>query len=84
MKNKSNKDKSFIEGLHKYIITHPQFRKKTNGNSETQIQAEIRPLIIRYLGKHFEDAGYKEFVARENHDYRDYWKPLFDCSWANA
>ena len=72
MKKKTNKVNSFIEGLHHYIVAHPQFRKKTSGKSETQIQAEIRPLIIRYLEKHFEKTGYKDFIAKANKSF--YWE----------
>lgn len=72
MKKKTTKTTSFIEGLHKYIVTHPQFRKKTGGKSETQIQAEIRPLIISYLEIQFKKAGYKDFVAKANKSF--YWE----------
>jgi len=72
MKKKTSKVKRFIEGLHKYVVNHPQFRQKTYGKSEVQIQTEIRPLIIRYLENHFEDAGYKDFVAKANKSF--YWE----------
>lgn len=72
MKNKTSKVTKFVEELHKYIVTHPQFRRKTDGKSETQIQTEIRPLIIRYLEGHFEKAGYKDFVAKANKSF--YWE----------
>ena len=45
MKKKSAKVTKFMEDLHSFIISNPQFRKKTKGKSETQIQAEIRPLL---------------------------------------
>ncbi len=72
MKKKSTKVNDFIENLHNYIITSPQFRKKTMGKSETKIQSEIRPLIIRYLEMHFEKAGYIDFVAKANKSF--YWE----------
>jgi len=72
MKKKTNKVTIFIDGLHNYIITHPQFRKKTFGKSETIIQTEIRPLIISYLENHFKKAGYKDFVAKANKSF--YWE----------
>jgi len=72
MKKKTSEVISFIEGLHKYVTTHPQFRKKTNGKSETHIQAEIRPLIIGFLEGRFKNAGYKDFVAKANKSF--YWE----------
>ena len=72
MKNKSAQLTAFIEGLHQYIVSNPQFRKKTAGKSETQIQAEIRPLIIQYLESYFQDRGYKDYVAKANKSF--YWE----------
>jgi len=72
MKKKTSKVTSFIEGLHKHIVGNPQFRKNTAGKSETQIQAEIRPLIIDYLQHYFKDAGYKDIVAKANKSF--YWE----------
>jgi hypothetical protein len=72
MKKKTSKVTSFIEDLHEYVVTNLQFRKKPDGLSETEIQREIRPLIIRYLEKHFEDAGYKDPVAKANRSF--YWE----------
>lgn len=72
MKKKTKKVTNFIEGLHNHIITNPQFRRKTKGKSETQIQAEIRPLIISYLEQHFERTNYKDYVAKANKSF--YWE----------
>jgi hypothetical protein len=72
MKKKTTKVTNFIENLHKDIVKNPQFRKNPNGKSETQIQAEIRPLIIRYLEKYFENEGYKDFIAKANKSF--YWE----------
>ena len=58
MKKKSTHVISFLEGLHEFIVNDPQFRKKTSGKSEVEIQTELRPLIIRYLEKYFDDKGY--------------------------
>ena len=55
MKKKSKKAIEFVTGLHKFIVNHPSFRKKTAGKSETQVQTEIRPLILRYLEDYFAD-----------------------------
>jgi len=72
MKKKSSKVAAFIEGLHDYIVTNPQFRKNTKDKSEVQIQAEIRPLIIQYLQSYFKEAGYKDDVAKANKSF--YWE----------
>lgn len=72
MRKKSNKAKNFIEGLHSFICQSPQFRKDVAGKTETAIQAEIRPIIIRYLEKYFEEQGYKDHVAKANKSF--YWE----------
>ncbi len=72
MKKKTIKVTQFLDGLHNYIVGNPQFRNKTTGKSETQIQAEIRPLIISYLEKHFSESGYKDAVAKANKSF--YWE----------
>lgn len=72
MKKKTTKVTQFLENLHTFITDNPQFRKHTKGKSETQIQAEIRPLIIRYLEKHFEETGYKDYIAKANKSF--YWE----------
>lgn len=71
-RKKTAKVNKFINGLHKYIVNHPQFRKKTAGKSEVQIQAEIRPLIISYLEKWFDSAGYKDSVGKAHKSF--YWE----------
>jgi hypothetical protein len=72
MKKKTQKVTRFIEGLHDFIINNPQFRTKTETRSEREIQAELRPLIIRYLEDHFTDEGYKDAVAKANKAF--YWE----------
>ena len=72
MKKKSAKVKSFIEGLHNFIVNNPKFRKNTAGKSETQIQTEIRPIIIRYLEEYFKNSGYKDAEAKANKSF--YWE----------
>lgn len=72
MKKKSDKVTSFLEGLHQFIVEHPQFRRRTTTKSENQIQAEIRPLIIQYLERHFGKAGFKDTVAKANKSF--YWE----------
>ena len=72
MKKKSEKLRQFIAGLNEYIINHPQFRKKTKGKSEVQIQTELRPLIIEYLESYFTEAGYSDAKAKANKSF--YWE----------
>jgi hypothetical protein len=72
LKKKSKKAKRFVKDLHDFVVSSPQFRKRTAGKSETQIQAEIRPLIIRYLEEHFAAEGFKDAVAKANASF--YWE----------
>jgi len=72
MKKKTVKLNKFIEGLHKWIVSNPQFRKNIGGRSEVQIQTEIRPLIIQYLEHWFREAGYKDYVGKANKSF--YWE----------
>ena len=72
MKKKSAKVTKFIEDLHNFIVKNPQFRAKTAGKSETRIQTEIRPLIVRYLENYFADQGYKDAVGKANKSF--YWE----------
>ncbi|MCK5245005.1 MAG: hypothetical protein KAJ90_07020 [Desulfobacterales bacterium] len=72
MKKKTAKVQQFIEELHKYIIGNPQFRTKTSEKSESQIQAEIRPLILNYLEKHFSQSGYKDALGKAHKSF--YWE----------
>ncbi len=71
MKKKSKQLEKFINGLHEFIVTNPQFRQDTKKKAESVIQGEIRPLIIRYLEKHFK-ARYKDHVAKANKSF--YWE----------
>ena len=72
MKKKTAKVNRFIEDLHEFIKSHPQFRKQTEEKSEVRIQAEIRPIIIRYLEDYFPEAGYKDSIAKANKSF--YWE----------
>lgn len=72
MKKKTARLIEFMNGLHSFIVTNPQLRKDTLTKSELQIQAEIRPLIIRYLEKYFEKEGYKDATAKANQSF--YWE----------
>lgn len=72
MKRKSKKLCKFIEDLHNYLISSPQFRKNVNGYKEVAIQREIRPIIIDYLKKYFQEKGYKDFVHKAHQSF--YWE----------
>ncbi|MEX0608505.1 MAG: hypothetical protein WD016_14020 [Balneolaceae bacterium] len=72
MKKKTQKLEQFITGLHQYITTNPQFRRKTNKKAEVQIQTELRPLIIQYLEIYFKKCGYKDYVGKANKSF--YWE----------
>ncbi len=72
MRKKTQKVIEFLGGMHEFIVNHPQFRKKIEGRSESQIQAEIRPLIIRYLERYFAEAGYADPIARAHRSF--YWE----------
>lgn len=72
MKKKTAKVSKFLEGLHEYIVGNPQFRHDTKTKSESQVQTEIRPLIIAYLQKYFGEAGYKDTEAKAIKSF--YWE----------
>lgn len=72
MKKKSAKLIKFIDGLHHFIVKNPQFRKDTGKKTETQIQAEIRPLIIQYLEKYFKQEGFKDYLGKAHKSF--YWE----------
>jgi hypothetical protein len=59
LKKKSKKVVNFLEGLHNHIVTSPYFRKKTDNKTESQITAELRPLIVSYLTEWFRKEGIK-------------------------
>ena len=72
MKVKSKEFIQFVNNLHDYIVSNPQFRKDTSNKSESVIQGEIRPLIVQYLEKYFENKGFKDFTAKANKSF--YWE----------
>lgn len=72
MRKKSVKAINFVANLHEFVVSDPQFRKNTVTVSEAQIQAELRPLIIRYLENYFSGLGYKDAVAKANRSF--YWE----------
>ncbi|MDY6993916.1 MAG: hypothetical protein SVR94_15115 [Pseudomonadota bacterium] len=72
MKKKTEKVTTFLEDLHNHIVGNPQFRHDTRTKSESQVQTEIRPLIISYLEKYFGKAGYKDTEAKAIKSF--YWE----------
>jgi hypothetical protein len=72
MKVKSKAFVKFVSELHSFIVNDPQFRKDTSTKSESVIQGEIRPLIIRYLENYFRDQGYTDYTGKANKSF--YWE----------
>jgi len=72
LKKKTAKVSSFIEQMHNFIISNPQFRRDTRNKTETQIQAELRPILLSYLEKYFQAKGYKDYTAKTNKSF--YWE----------
>jgi hypothetical protein len=72
MKNKSTKLEGFIKGLHNHIVNDRTFRKKTNGKTEVQIQTEIRPVIVDYLKRWYQNEGYVDFERKAHNSF--YWE----------
>jgi hypothetical protein len=72
VRKKTQKAIDFLEGLHEYVVAHPQLRKKTQGRSETQIQSELRPLLVGYLEAYFQDMGRADYVEMGHRSF--YWE----------
>lgn len=72
MKKKTKQLIQFIDTLHDHIVCHPQFRKNAINHTETQIQAEIRPIIVNHLECHFQCAGYSDYIAKAHNSF--YWE----------
>jgi len=72
MKKKTKQLIEFLDQLHDYIETRPTLRSITSHKSETAIQTEIRPIILRYLENYFEERGYKDAEAKSNRAF--YWE----------
>lgn len=72
MKKKTKESIDFLEKLHKYITTNPTFRKDTRKKKETEIQTEIRPLIIGFLKKYFKEKGFKDHEKKAHKSF--YWE----------
>ncbi len=72
MRKKTKKATEFLDGLVTAIVKHPQFRRKTAKKSESAVQTEIRPLIVRYLEMYFSELGYKDSIAKAHASF--YWE----------
>ena len=72
MKRKSKALIHFIDNLHQFITSDPQFRKDTSNKSEVAIQSEIRPLIIKFLENYFRAKGIVDFSAKAHKSF--YWE----------
>ena len=73
MKKKTKQVTEFIDGLCSAITSSPLLRKNTVGDkTEQQMQTEIRPIILRYLERHFEAAGFKDPEAKAHESF--YWE----------
>ena len=72
MKRKTKEFRKFTHDLHEFIISDSQFRQDTSSRSESEIQAEIRPLIIKYLEQYFKKSGYKDCTAKAHRSF--YWE----------
>jgi hypothetical protein len=72
MKKKTDKVLRFLIDLYDYVVGNPQFRHDTKTKSESQVQTEIRPLIISYLQKYFGENGYKDTEAKAIKSF--YWE----------
>ena len=62
MKPKTQKLISFIEELHAHLVSSPLLRKKVQNKNESQIQAELRPIIFEYMKNHFQNQNWKNPV----------------------
>jgi hypothetical protein len=72
MRAKTKQVTEFLEGLHQYIINDYQFRKDASTKSESEMQTEIRPIIVNYLREYFKDIGYKDAEGKANASF--YWE----------
>jgi hypothetical protein len=72
MKKKSLKAVEFIEDLYYFISKHNLLRKDTRKFSETDIQREIRALIIDYLKKYWKGKNLKDYEAKAYSSF--YWE----------
>ncbi len=72
LRKKTKQVLEFLEKLHNHIISSPQFRKNTANKFETQVQAELRPIILNYLVNYFKAHGYKDPMKKAYSSF--YWE----------
>jgi len=72
MRKKANAAEAFVCNLHEPIVSDPQFRKDAAQKSESQIQTELRPLVIQYLENYFSECGYKDAKGKAHKSF--YWE----------
>lgn len=72
MKRKSKPLTKFIDELHDFIVSHQQFRRNTIGRREASIQAELRPLFVQFLERHFRKSNYRNFRSKAHKSF--YWE----------
>lgn len=72
LRKKTKQVLEFLEKLHEHLISSRQFRRNTANKSETQVQTELRPIILNYLVNYFEDHGYKDPMKKAYKSF--YWE----------
>jgi hypothetical protein len=72
VRKKTKQVVEFLDGMHDYITKSPLLRSDTSQKTESQMQAEIRPIIINFLTKYFRELGYKDDEAKAHASF--YWE----------
>jgi len=72
VKKKTTQAVTFINGLHKSIISDPTFRAHTGSLPEVAIQRELRPLILSYLEVYFHGQGVRDPRGKAYKEF--YWE----------
>lgn len=72
MKRRTQKIEAFLESLHQYIVSDPQFRKDTRLKNEQAIQTELRPVILNFLKEYFQKNGLKKPYEKAVRSF--YWE----------
>lgn len=72
MRKKTKQVVEFLDDMHDYITKSPLLRSDTSKKTESQMQAEIRPIIINFLTKYFRELGYKDDEAKAHASF--YWE----------
>ncbi len=72
MKKKSSKATQFLEGLFDHVSNHSRLRQDTRKYSETDIQRELRSLIIEYLQEYWKSQNIEDYKRKANASF--YWE----------